>query len=84
VQDRPDGRGADPVAEAGEFAVDASISPGGILGGQADDEGAQAGGDGWSTGLGRLSGPAAGDELAVPAQDGGRGDEQPEAAADGE
>ena len=30
-----------------------------------------------------LGGPAAGDELAVPAQDRGRGDEQPEASADG-
>ena len=82
VQDRPDGGGADLVAEAGEFAVDASVSPGGVLGGQAEDQGAQAGGDGGSTGSGRLGGPAAGDQLAVPAQDGGRGDEQPEASAE--
>ena len=82
VQDGPDGGGADLVAEAGEFAVDASVSPGGVLGGQADDQGAQAGGDGRSTGSDGLGGPAAGDELAVPAQDGGRGDEQPEASAD--
>ena len=84
LQDVPDGGGADLVAEAGEFAVDASVSPGGVLGGQAHDQGAQAGGDGGSTGSGGLGGPAAGDELAVPAQDGGRGDEQPEASADGE
>ena len=84
VQDGPDGGGADLVAEAGELAVDASVSPGGVLGGQADHQGAQAGGDGGSTGSGRLCGPAAGDELAVPAQDRGRGDEQPEAAADGQ
>ena len=84
VQDRPDGGGADLVAEAGEFAVDASISPGGVLGGQAHDQGTQAGGDGWSTGPDGLGGPAAGDQLAVPAQDGGRGDEQPEAAGRGE
>ena len=83
VQDFPDGGGADLVAEAGEFAVDASVSPGGVLGGQAEDQGAQAGGDGGSTGSGGLGGPAAGDQLAVPAQDGGRGDEQPEASADG-
>jgi len=82
VQDVPDGGGADLVAEAGEFAVDASISPGGVLGGQTDDQGTQAGGDGRSTGPDGLGGPAAGDELAVPAQDGGRGDEQPEASAD--
>ena len=29
-------------------------------------------------------GPAAGDQLAVPAQDGGRSDEQPEASANGQ
>ena len=84
VQDSPDGGGADLVAEAGEFAVDASVSPGRVLGGQAHDQGAQAGGDGGSTGPDGLGGPAAGDELAVPAQDGGRGDEQPEASAVGE
>jgi hypothetical protein len=65
VQDGPDGGGADLVAEAGEFAVDALISPGGVLGGQANAEGAQAGGDGGSTGSGAVGGPAAGDELAV-------------------
>jgi hypothetical protein len=84
VQDGPDGGGADLVAEAGEFAVDASISPGGVLGGHADDQGAQAGRDGWPTGSGRCGCPAVGDKLAVPAQDGGGGDEQPEAAADGQ
>ena len=82
MQDLPDGGGADLVAEAGEFAVDASVSPGGVLGGQAHDQGAEASGDGGSTGSGRLGGPAAGDELAVPAQDRGRCDEQPEASAD--
>jgi hypothetical protein len=55
VQDGPDGGGADLVAEAGEFAVDAAVSPGGVLGGQADDQGAQAGGDGGSTGSGGLA-----------------------------
>jgi hypothetical protein len=38
-------------------------------------------GDGGSTGQGRPGGPAAGDELAVPAQDCRRRDEQTEAAA---
>jgi hypothetical protein len=46
AEDLPDGGGADLVAEAGEFAVDASVAPGGVLGGQADEQGAQAGG-GW-------------------------------------
>ena len=83
VQDLPDGGGADLVAEAGEFAVDASVAPGGVLGGQADGEGAEAGGDGWSTGSGWLGGPAAGDESPVPAQDRRGRDEQPETPARG-
>ena len=63
VQDFPDGGGADLVAEAGEFAVDAPVPPGGVLGGQAHDQGAEAGGDGRSTGPDGLGGPAAGDRV---------------------
>src|SRR6185369_8270208 len=48
VEDRPHGGGADLVAESGEFAVYASIPPGGILRGQAHDQGADGGGDGGS------------------------------------
>ena len=36
--------GADPAAEASELAVDASVTPAGVLGGQADDQGAHASG----------------------------------------
>ncbi len=82
MKDLPDGGGPDLVAESGEFAVDATVSPGRVLGSQAEDQGTDARGDGRSAGSGRLGGPAAGDQLAVPAQDGGRGDdEQPEASA---
>jgi hypothetical protein len=69
------------VAEAGEFAVDASVAPSGVLGGQADGEGAQARRDGRPTAWGWLGGPAAGDESSVPAQDRGGRDEQPETPA---
>ena len=58
----------------------AAISPGGILGGQAHDQGADAGGDGGSARPGARGGPAAADELAVPAQDRGRGDQESAAA----
>jgi len=40
---------------------------------QTQDQGAQASGDGWSTGPDGLGGPAADDQFVVPAQDGGRG-----------
>jgi hypothetical protein len=62
-------------SRAGQLAVDASIAPGGVLGGQADDDGAQAGGDGGAPGPDGLGGPAAGDQLAVPAEDRRRRDE---------
>jgi hypothetical protein len=82
VEDVPDRGGAELVAEAGEFAVDPSVSPGGVVGGQTNCECADADGDGWSTEPGGLGGPAPSDEQSVPAQDCGRCDEQPEAAAD--
>ncbi len=37
----PDGGGADLVAESGEFAVDAPVAPGGVLGGETDGQGTQ-------------------------------------------
>jgi hypothetical protein len=84
AEDRPHGGGADLVAESGEFAVYASIPPGGILRGQAHDQGADAGADGGSARARVRGGPAAADELPMPAQDRGRGDEQPAAAMSGQ
>ena len=83
VQDLPDGGGADVVAEAGEFAVDASVSPRGVLGGQADRKSSQACGEGGSTRSPWLR-PAAGDEALVPAQDRRGRDEHPEPSTSGE
>src|ERR1019366_7827609 len=40
VQDLPDGGGGDLDAEGREFAVDAPVSPGGVLAGQGQDESA--------------------------------------------
>ena len=72
----------DLMAESGELAVDAPVAPGGVLCGQAEDQGAHAGGDGGSAGSGGLGGPVSGDDLSVPARDGGWRDDQSEAAAD--
>ena len=68
------------VAETGEFAVDATVAPGGIVGGKAHDQAAEASWDAGSAGSGGLGGPPAGDELSVPTQDRGRRDEEPESA----
>jgi hypothetical protein len=83
VEDGPDGGGADLIADPGEFPVDTSISPCRVLGGQVDHQGAQAGANGGSTESDGLSDPSAGDQLAMPAQDGGRRDEQAEAPGRG-
>jgi hypothetical protein len=56
--------------------VHAPVAPRRILGGEAHDQGADTGGDGWSARLAAWGGPAAGDELAVPAQERGRGDQE--------
>jgi hypothetical protein len=71
------------VAESGEFAVDAAIPPGGILGGQANGQGAEAGGDGRAACPDGLGGPAASEQLPVPAQDRGRRDQESAAATGG-
>jgi len=80
MQDLPDGGGADPVAESGELTVDAPIPPGRILGGQAQSQRAHSSRDGGTTRPNRWVGPVTGEELPVPAQDGGGRDDQPESA----
>jgi hypothetical protein len=70
VEDLPDRGGRDAMAEPDHLALDASVSPGGIVGGDADHELADPGGCHRPSGA-----PAAGvvpfpsDEAAVPAKD---------------
>jgi hypothetical protein len=59
------------------------LSPGRVFGGQAKDQGAEAGGGGGSAGAGVRGGPAAVDEVSVPAQDRRRCDQQSAAATRG-
>jgi hypothetical protein len=84
VQDRPDRGGADLVAEAGEFAVDASITPGRVFRRQADCEGTEAGGDCGSAGSVWLGGSVARSESLVPAQDCRGRDKEAESSTGGE
>ena len=67
----PGGTGclADLVSEADELAVDASVSPRWVLGGEAQDQPAKLDGRWWSTGRPAWQmGPMPGDASAVPAQ----------------
>ena len=70
LEDRPDGGGGDRVAEADQLALDASVAPGGILPGHPQHQGPDGLRDGRSAWLSARVGPAAGDELGVPAQQG--------------
>src|SRR5688500_16162558 len=76
-------RWTDLVAEPGEFAVDAAVAPGWVLGGQAQDQSTYTGRDSGSTRPVVVGGPAASDELAMPAQDRGGCDQQAEATSCG-
>ncbi len=49
LEDLPHGRGGDVVSETGEFAVDAAVAPGWVLGGEAEDELSDLGGGRWAS-----------------------------------
>jgi hypothetical protein len=68
LQDRPDGGGGDGVAESDQLALYPSIPPSGILAGHAQHQGPDRRWRGWSAWSSVRVGPAAGDELGVPAQ----------------
>jgi hypothetical protein len=75
LQDLPDRRWRQLAAEADEFAMDAPVSPAVVLSGHPQDQGTQFGGLRWSSWRAGLS-PSAGDQVAMPAQQGPRGDQQ--------
>jgi hypothetical protein len=73
-EDTADGAGADPVAEADQFSLDASVPQPGVLPGQARDEVSDLVADRWaSRPVWRRPVPA--DQTAVPGQQRGRGDD---------
>jgi hypothetical protein len=76
IEDLPHGGGADLVAQACEFAVHPSVSPGRVLGGEVYCRGPQPWGYGWSAWPVVGGGPVAGNEPSVSAQDRGGRDEQ--------
>jgi hypothetical protein len=68
------GAGADPMAEADEFALDAPVSPAGILPGQAQNQVTDLVADPWPSLLVRID-PMSANQPAVPGQQGRRGDD---------
>ena len=63
------------MAETGEFAVDASVTPGWVLRRQPNDELADLDGGGGPSGPSVWLGPVPGDAAPVPAQQGIGGDD---------
>jgi hypothetical protein len=76
LQDRPDARGRDDDAHGGELTVDAAVAPVRVLLREAEYQCSGSLGDGRSTHPAVGIGPALGDEVAVPAQQGCRLDEE--------
>ena len=74
LEDPADGGCADPVAELEQLALDPLVSPAVVLGGKPLDERGDLGADRRPSYPVRV-GPLAGDQAAVPAQDGAGGDE---------
>jgi hypothetical protein len=75
TQDAADRPGGNPVPQAAQLALDPLISPRGVLGGQSHNQGCQAVADGRTARRSGLA-PFAGDQTAVPPQD-GAGSDQP-------
>jgi len=71
------------MAELEQLALNPALVPARVFSGHANDQAAYLLWDRWATTMGSTSEsrPAAVDQLPVPAQDGGRGEQQ---AADGE
>jgi hypothetical protein len=82
-EDLPDGRRCDLDSQPGQLAVDPAVPPSGILAGQPADQGLDVVAGGGAAGLTAHGpgGPAAADDVAVPAQDRVRGDQQPQPVA---
>jgi len=75
LEDPADGRCADPVADLQQLTLDPLVSPPLVLAGQPLDQRGDLSADRRPSRLVRV-GPLAGDQAAVPAQDGAGGDEE--------
>jgi site-specific recombinase XerD len=73
TQDAADRPGGNPVPQAAQLALDSLISPRRVLGGQSHDQGRQVIADRWPARRSGLA-PFAGDQTAMPPQDGAGSD----------
>ena len=73
LDDRPHRARRNRVAKPGEFAVDAPVTPGGVLCGQPQDQPTQFGCRAAACGAAARRGPALLDQVPAPSQDRARG-----------
>src|ERR1019366_1266172 len=85
LEDLPDGRRRDLDPRPGQLAVDPAVTPFGVLPGQPEDQGLDVRAGGRPAGPAALGpgGPAAADDVAVPAHHRVRGDQKPQSVAAG-
>src|ERR1039457_1892111 len=71
LQDLPYRRRRDSYSQPGQFPVDPAVAPAGVLTGQPEDQGPDVPAGSWPAGLASHGpgGPAAADDVAMPAQD---------------
>ena len=71
--------------QPGQFPVNPAVPPAGVLAGQPEDQGLDVPAGSWPAGLAAQGpgGPAAADDIAVPAQDRVRGNQQMQPVAAG-
>ena len=83
LQDLPHVDAATSISQPGQFTVDPAVAPARVLAGQPEDQGPDVPAGGWPAGLASFGpgGPATADDVAVPAQDRVRGDQQPQPVA---
>jgi hypothetical protein len=84
LQDPPDGRGSHLNGELADLALDPWVPPSRILPSQPHDEGSDLRIDGWSAGPAVRVGPLPLDQLAVPAEQSLRRDQERRPAFAGE
>src|ERR1039457_6989857 len=85
LEDLPYGRRSDLDSQPGQLAVDPAVPPFGVLGCEPEDQGLDIPADRRPAGPAPHGpgGPAAADDIAVPAQDRVRGDQQPQSVSAG-
>jgi hypothetical protein len=84
MKDLPHRAGRDPVSQTGQLALNPSVAPARILPGQAQHQGTDLGFDRWPARCAVRVGPMSGEQLPMPAKEGGRANKRTRPAGTGQ